>query len=156
MNITLYRNNSDRNYVNKSLSNPSIVSGTLRESTNVISPILTIDTTEFADNILNYNYCYIEEFGRYYFITSCEVVLNNVWRLALYVDVLMSFRPQILNLSAIIARQENTYNLYLPDERFLVNSNRIVTAIEFPGRVPSSGDINTRQIVITLAGGPVN
>ena len=60
MNITLYNNLSEKNVIQKTLANAVPLTGTLKESTSVKNPIITI---EYPPTIVGYNYCYIEEFA---------------------------------------------------------------------------------------------
>ena len=75
------------------------MSGTLRESTSVINPIITV---EAPVTLIGYNYCYIPDFSRYYYVVDVKSMRNNLWAVTLRVDVLMSFQNDILNTPAII------------------------------------------------------
>lgn len=99
MNITLYVNNSERQAISKNLSNGITLTGSLRNESSVINPTILIETT----NPSSYNYAYIPEFGRYYFITDMVSVRTNLWRVSMSVDVLMSFAQSILNLDVIVS-----------------------------------------------------
>lgn len=97
--ITLYNSLSERNVIDKTLTNALAIEGTLRESVSVTAPIITI---QGGIGIVGYNYCYIGDFYRYYFITDIKSIRNNLWALTLKVDVLMSFKNDIKNTPAII------------------------------------------------------
>lgn len=105
MNITLYNNLGERNVIQKTLANADTITGTLKESTSIKNPIITI---EYPPTIAGYNYCYIEDFARYYFISDIKSLRNNLWSLSLRVDVLMSFANDILNTPAIIDHTSET------------------------------------------------
>lgn len=99
MTITFYNNISEKNVIRKTINNPLSMSGTLRESTSVTNPVITI---EAPVTIVGYNYCYIPDFSRYYYIVDVKSMRNNLWAVTLRVDVLMSFQNDILNTPAII------------------------------------------------------
>lgn len=99
MTITFYNNISEKNVIRKTINNPLSMSGTLRESTSVINPVITI---EAPVTIVGYNYCYIPDFSRYYYVVDVKSMRNNLWAVTLRVDVLMSFQNDILNTPAII------------------------------------------------------
>lgn len=99
MEITLYVNNSERQAINKTLTSELTLTGSLRSESSVINPSFIIET----QNPSAYNYCYIPEFGRYYFITDITSVRTNLWRIECSVDVLMSFKTPILNLDVVIS-----------------------------------------------------
>ena len=119
--ITLYKNSSPDNQVTKNLTSPLAFEGTFRGECGVLYPVFSIET---SDNISGYNYCYIEEFGRYYFISDMVAETDKLWRIYASVDVLMSYATQIRSHNAIIAKQENDWNLYLNDgDTFKVYQN---------------------------------
>ena len=103
MNIVLYVNSSEKQALNKTLSSALTLTGTLRGESSIISPTFNIEVT----NPSGYNYCYISEFGRYYFIKNITSVRNGIWRIDCEVDVLMSFKAQILNLDVIVSDSTN-------------------------------------------------
>ena len=151
MTITLYVNNSEPNKVDKDLSNPINIDGALRDGSSIIDPVIDIELS--SGNIANINYIHIQEWDRYYFVNNISSVVNGLWTLSCHVDVLSSYKKRIKNLSAIIARQQNEYNLYLNDDKFLVNAQREYWTKAFPNRVASSNSIAARGCILTLAGG---
>lgn len=98
MEITLYINNSERQAISKNLSSGIVFTGSLRNESSVINPVVLIEAT----NLSSCNYAYIPEFGRYYFITDIVSVRTDLWRISMHVDVLMSFKNQILNLNVTV------------------------------------------------------
>lgn len=105
--ITFYNNLSEKNVIRKTLSNALPLAGTLREATSVTNPTITIESPV---TIVGYNYCYIPDFARYYYVVDVKSMRNNLWAVTLRVDVLMSFKNSILNTPAIIdhATQQDT------------------------------------------------
>lgn len=69
----------------------------------------------YITQILGCNYARIPTFDRWYFVTDITCSRNNLFRVDMRVDVLMSFRQEILQLTPVIARYENSTNFYLPD-----------------------------------------
>lgn len=49
-----------------------------------------------------YNYAYIQELGRYYFVTSCVWLSGQLWRLNLRCDVLKTYQTEIYNQSGTV------------------------------------------------------
>ena len=144
MTITLYRNISEYNAVNKSITELTTLTGTLREESSIIDPVITIS---YIDSYVgSMNYAYIPEFNRYYFITNIESVRNNLWRVSFHVDVLYTYREQIKGNSAIIERNENQYDLKLNDGLFKTQQNPRIAQFPFP-----SG-FNTWNFVLAIAG----
>ena len=145
MNIILYKNNSEQIAVNKDLEQIASLSGTLRDECSISDP--TILMADIAQNIASgANYAYIKEFARYYYITDVTFVRNNLFRVTMHVDVLMSFAEQIKAQTAVIARQENNWNLNLNDGIFKTYQNPIIKTTVFPT------GFTTQQFVLAVAG----
>lgn len=152
MTIRLYKNKSDTLYINKNLELVDTITGTLRGSCSILVPNIKLEMS--AEEISSFNYLYIEEFSRYYYVVSVDSLYDNLWSVGCEVDVLMTYRDQLLKQSAIIARQENLYNLYLDDDRFMINAQRMIVTKAFPNRIPAGNtDENTLSYVFTVAGG---
>lgn len=117
MQIILYNNSAEKNRVDKTtyLSNALTLNGNLRsnDSGNILSPTIYLEMNN--DSVPTYNYCYIPSFNRYYFITSIAPARNDYWEVNMKEDVLMSFKSEIKNQTALVARNENEYNEYLED-----------------------------------------
>ena len=144
MTIKLYKTPSEVNKVIKVLNDELSLTGELRESSSIITPIIKIE----EDDLTDYNYAYIPEFGRYYFITNITSVRNNLWEVAMRVDVLMTYADEIKANTAVIARNSNLWNLYYQDEQFkILNYETIQTKAFSASLNPSS------QIVLICAGG---
>lgn len=110
-----YKSTAEKNRMDKSAYLIEIIqsTGTLRRATSIISPEF-----EFIYNkVPDFNYVYIPNFNRYYFIDNIVSLRNNVWTLSLSVDVLMSFKEQIKECDGFIARNEFEFNNYLIDNR---------------------------------------
>ena len=76
---------ADPNYkVDKSVTVQLSLSCTLKDETSVENPTILVATSA---NISGYNYMYIQEFGRYYFITDIVSVRDGLWAVSGHVDV---------------------------------------------------------------------
>ena len=114
MTIKLYKNYSENNVLDKNITQVgSDITGTLRDDCSVINPVIAIEG--LSD--LSVNYAYITEFGRYYFINNI-VCKGKLYELHMHVDVLKTYASGIRGNNAVIARQQNEYNLYLQDGVF--------------------------------------
>ena len=117
-----FQNTAEPIRVNKTdyLTEQIRVAGNLRDISDVIDPSITFECAD--DKILKSNYVYIPAFNRYYFINSITSVRTNLWRVNLHCDVLYSFRNDVLQIKAIIDRQENNFNRYLIDNNMPLSS----------------------------------
>lgn len=126
--LTLYRNDSDTNVVNKELTSLLAVTGTLKERTSILNPSILVEGTLPT----TCNYFYISDFGRYYYIDDVVSVTNNTFQITGHVDVLQTYATEIKASTGIIARQENAWNLYVDDGAFKVYQNPKFRIDTFP------------------------
>ena len=103
MNIKLYYNTSDNRCIRKNLLNEFSLSGTLRDSCNLIEPVINIQN----DSVVRYNYAYIPDFKRYYFIKKITSLRKGLWTIEFEVDPLMSFKGDILALQVVVDKQSS-------------------------------------------------
>lgn len=142
MNIILYNNKSENEKVAKDIEELATLTGTLRKATSITNPVIVIEHN-FDTNI---NYCYIEEFGRYYYIEDIILISNSLMELHLRCDVLMSFADSIKSQKAIIKRNTFLYNLYLDDGTFKCYQDINTVTRVFPN------SFNNETFVLAIAG----
>lgn len=142
--VTLQSNSSPKNQLDKSVSGVLSVSGTLKEGTSVIDPVILVQAP--LSTLVNANYMTISAFGRSYFITDIRSIRNDLVEISGHVDVLSTYAAGIRGNNAIIYRQENDWNLYLDDGSFQIYQNPSVLTRPFP-----SG-FSTLEFVLAVAG----
>lgn len=145
--INLYKTSSENNRVIKELGSATSFRGELKAQTSVISPNIVIEAT----NLSEFNYAYIQEFGRYYYITDITSVRTNLWQVSMRCDVLMSYSAQIKALRPIIEREEIGQSAELIDNDLPININKKVQKFYFP-----NGFTKDIQYVLTTSGGAVD
>lgn len=145
MTITLYNNQSPAIAVDKEITQLTPLTGTLREESSIIDPVITMEGIE--DYIAEANYAYIPDFGgRYYFITNIESVRQGLWRVSMHVDVLYTYRDEIKTNDAIIERNAAEYDLKLNDGLFQTQQNPRIAQYPFPN------GFTTWNFVLAVAG----
>lgn len=122
MNIFFYTSSAEPNSFPKVLGEAIRYQGELRDECDILNPVLTI---EGLNPDTTFNYCYIPDFKRYYFITESSVVRTGLIQFNLHVDVLQSWSKEILELEAIISRNEYDFNNHLEDTRVPAWSNNL-------------------------------
>ena len=121
--IILYKTDSRNNVLAKGLANELKLNGSLRENTVITAPVITVEISGAFD----YNYAYIADFGRYYFISKIEIQRDKLFRLELRVDVLMSNSTSILGSNATVLYSQNySNNSNIPDSEYIYE-NKIDT-----------------------------
>ena len=126
MNVSFYYNQSDDRQINKTLIEEKVFEGTVRDNVDVMNPVVRF----FSSEILRYNYCYIPDLQRYYFITSVTAVSNDIYDVNFTTDVLMSFRGEILQYPVIVDKQSQKANgdEYI-DDSSLVTDNLLFSSV---------------------------
>lgn len=146
MEIKLYKTSSPRKKLVKDLSDGITLVGTLRAQSSVMSPTFTIQDTA----VVGYNYCYIPDFGRWYYINGIDALRANLYELSLGIDVLMTYAAEIRQNYAIVDKVESlgaAYN-YINDGSW-VNTNRMKQSIiNF-----ATGFNDTGEFILITAGG---
>lgn len=146
MEILLQRNLSDDRVINKSLETVATMSGTIRQETSILDLTITFEgnLTQFA----TCNYLTISDLGRSYFIKDIVSVRNNLIQITAHIDVLYTYRNQILNQQAVLGRQEEKYNLYMDDSAWYINCKKQRKVINFPQHFATNNDL-----ILTVIGG---
>lgn len=130
MTINLYTTTDDRRVLSKTLTSISTVENVnLLDSCTIITPTFILSNVEWAAA----NYLYCADFGRYYFIDNIEYVNGNLIRLICSVDVLMTYKNDILSTRAIISRGGNNYNVLLSDNSIIQQANAVTVNKMFSG-----------------------
>lgn len=152
--ITLMVNNSPENKLDKELAVVREVTGTLRSGTSILDPVIVIQDSIPAEVIGSSNYAVIDEFSRNYFITDIRTTVNGLWQISFHVDVLTTYKHQILTQSGIVNRSENRFNMYLDDGWFVDYQNPAIVVKRFPNATA----FEHQEYVLVLAGntGAVN
>lgn len=109
MTIIFYKTLSKPNEINKSLQNELHLSGTIKADTDIIKPMLKVLNT-LSFNIFSYNYCYIVELNRYYFIEDITILGDQLFYISLTLDVLYTYKTFILSSVANISRYSKNVN----------------------------------------------
>ena len=116
--LELYNNTSEDNRVDKTnyLTKVGELSGVLREESSLIDMSLTLEIEELP----LFNYVYIEQLNRYYYVTDIVSVKYKLWEISLSVDVLMSYKNALLSCSAFVDRNENSYDNTIIDKKRVI------------------------------------
>lgn len=117
MEIRFFVMNEPRNTINKNLGAYTTTFLKLKsQDVDIINPILTLKFLEYP----KFNYLYIPALSRYYFIDDFVIRTDKTYELHCSVDVLQSFKDDILRGKGLITQGKN-YNPYYGDFESLEN-----------------------------------
>lgn len=116
-----------------STKRPSLIDGSVYycnivDSSSILTPIVTLSEGNNSGFKPDFNYAYIQEFNRYYFIT--DLTFNvGFWELTFKVDVLASYLDQINVSTQYVIRTSdpNYYDKFIIDNMYITRpeSNQV-------------------------------
>lgn len=148
MNVILCVNNSENNTIGKNITEVSTVPCVLKQDCSIINPTIILDYDSSA--IGSINYIKIPELNRCYFVNDVELLTGHRYMIKANVDVLESFRTDILSLQCIIDKQESRYksNMYYDDGSYVSEVREYTETISF-----SNGFNDSGEFILITAGG---
>lgn len=112
--MKLYKNLSENNDVDKNLTGKKVALVEPRGPVDILHPAIRADGKEYGITVNSFNYCYIVELRRYYYIHSFRFHANGLVEMDLSIDVLMTYKDDIRASSGLILKQRD-YNPYFGD-----------------------------------------
>lgn len=100
----------------------------LKYDVSIINPVLALQ--ENYDGYVDFNYFYIPKFKRYYYITNVDFS-NNIAYISGTVDVLASYRVDILNSTQYIIRSQSYWNGNILDSLYPTDSKPTYKTVDF-------------------------
>lgn len=145
MKVQFYYNISDDRKINKELTEGDSFEGQARSEVNIMSPVILFDTND----ILEYNYAYIPELHRYYSIVSKTITREGLIEITFAIDVLMSFRRDILLLGVVADKQSMIDNgdEYIDDGSLVTDNLMFTRIINYP-----DGFLEDPEYILITAG----
>lgn len=138
----------DKDIINKEIgaNTPSLnVAGHARDEISIESPVILVETDL---DITSYNYVWIENFHRYYFIEKRRMIRNNLVEITCQEDYLYTWMSEIYSWTVDLERGQYDWNLYFKDNAFMALEGYNLNVINFPHSLP-----NTKHNIIIVNGG---
>ena len=96
----------------------------LKEDTSIDNPSIIL-----TGNALNIDYCYIADFGKYYFVGSPIVLTNGMTQYDLEEDYLATHKTEVGSTIANIAYSSTGWDAYIVDNRLPVKTTVTTTHV---------------------------
>lgn len=131
--IIFYITQDERNRINKTLGNAETFNITIKENVSVINPTIKIQTNI---DLSYYNYMYITNVKRYYFIENVEMLQGGLFSVSCSCDVLMSFKDDILNITGIVEETatDSLAMKNLPNRHYVNDSGKNIKIVRFQNK----------------------
>lgn len=130
--LELYKVLNQTNEISKTLQTPIIINGVFRSEVDAIDVIVEIESNTF-----DFNYVYIMNLGKYYFLQNLVHVNAKIIRMQLHCDVLMTYKQDILASYGLITQGGNINPYYSSIES---DSRQIIRRVTFPYTFNSTGN----------------
>lgn len=143
MKISLYNTTSEPNKLAKNLSLIKEVENAKVTNTADSLNLQVVLKRDIVEDFTKINYIYVDSFKRYYF--AKVTVENGFIILDCSVDVLMSYKTDILKIEATIDRNEFLRNGYIQDDSYKVLAYEEIVCKSFP-----NGLTNDSLILMTV------
>ena len=143
MQLILYTTKDSHNVIGKHLNEVSRVNITMKKTEDIENPTIVL-----TDTGLNYNYARIPFFNRYYFIDKFKRGTNGLITIDLSVDVLETYKNDILNSTATISAKTG---LGYQDGTVQVDSRKNITVVKSDITLPEAS-----SIILTTVGSGTN
>lgn len=115
---------------------------TMIDNTSLMTPTFKISA---AANPIGYNYAYVSDFNRYYFITDISTY-QNFWYISCTCDVLATYKTAIGTGSHYVLRSASSYDGYVTDTVYPAKVN-MSSALEKGDNDPFSWSIAHSYVV---------
>lgn len=135
--VQLMTNNSPFNALSKNVVKQQEFDCTLKNYTDVLKPILIVNGVGLS----GYNYGYLPDFGRYYYIARQTTLNENTVEIDFVVDPLMSFANEIRTNTGIVLRSESDINTYLSDSEIQELAYKRIQTKLFPNSFNNNGNL---------------
>jgi hypothetical protein len=121
--VRLYTITEDPRALDKSATpeNGTQILGTVRDVADVLHPTIT-----FAGTVTGYNYMYVPDFGRYYYLSPPTILRTGLTMYTGRVDVLHTYAKDIRELSGIPARSASAVDWYIRDGKQPLRAYRTI------------------------------
>lgn len=147
MQVIFYNNTSNPHVMSKAIAQIGSFDCNVKEPNDIERPEIYL---AHDDSIDHANYCYIADFGRYYYCKALPQ-LGQTMRFTCESDPLMSFRSGILASPAVISRNPWHFDLYVPDPKLPIEARSAGAVLKFPGTHFSG--TNNSYILTTIGSG---
>lgn len=150
MELNLFTCTAENERVDKTdyITNRFVMNGSLRDQSSVIDPVIMIEKNN--PTLYDYNYMYIPEFKRWYYINDIISVRNSLWEIHAHVDVLYTWGADIKRMNGVADKLEDILNanVYFDDGSFIMDSRNDIEVKEFPNGLNENG-----SYILICAGG---
>ena len=144
--LTLYKNNSPNNYIDKVLTSPYQINGQFVDPFSYASPNVAVSSGEYT-GLTQVNY--FEILGHYYYLIDYTVDTSGIATITGELDVLMTYKAYVKSLVVRAERSSSHGSSNITDDMALVSASTVKNTINFPNPIPD--DSRSGCFILTTA-----
>ena len=152
MEIRLYTFAKRENSTARPAGNGAPFQTSVWDGVGILSPDIVLAFPDNTTNPTAYNYAYIPDFDRYYFIRDWQYK-NRCWIASMQVDTLASWRDYIGNSTQYVTRAAAEYDGRVIDNLYPSKEIPTVSAVECPKQFYPSGGVYVVGVINNAGGG---
>ena len=152
MDVKLYTTSSPTIKVDKTITEELVLTDTTfydESALNLCEPSVLIQGIASPDVVSCFNYMYIPQLKRYYYITNIDYLRGHRVAIKGRVDVLKTYASDIKNSTQLVVRQEHKKNMLLNDGTYPIKKKTQIVVENFG----ESFTENNNFILTTVGGG---
>ena len=132
--VNFYNFSKRENSTKRPAGNGNQFSCNIKMPSGVLNPVIELSTTT---NMTQYNYCKIAHFQDRYYFVSDWVSDHGLWIAHLKVDVLATYKTDILASTQYVLRSASKSNLTIPDAIYPVSTQKTLvnTSVRNPMKI---------------------
>lgn len=150
--LKLYQYSGKNNVIDKVLDNSTetTLNGVFFDYYGEITPSIKVRTKANLNDLQRFNYCFVPTLNnKYYFVDKITIISTDVFKFDLRLDVLNTYKTQILAATATVTTKENA-NGYISNRETVYNVLPTIEKINFSENTPFDAD--GKIIMVTLKG----
>ena len=145
-NIQMYQFNKRINSTKRPTEAGDTFSCEMKESSSILFPVVEIRTGNSNSIIPLYNYAYISEFNRYYWID--DIVYDmGYWTITMHCDALASFRIEILATKQYVIRSSSASDNTIADTLYITKAGSFISETDWAQYQGVNGDRDKVYVV---------
>ena len=133
--ITLYTTSKKKNSTAQPTSGYAMT-GTFRTPFDLLNPVIVVEEPTGINLATAYNYAFVNNTDRYYWITKKTAISNTLWEMQLECDPLASWKSSIGSSNQYVVRAASDYNGEITDALYPILSGDDVINTDISSSIP--------------------
>lgn len=147
-NVTFYSFSKRENSTYRPTGTGKTYNCVLKENSSIANPEIILDMG--TEDTPTWNYAYIEEFSRYYYVSDWTWIQNRLWSASLSTDLLATYKDDIGSSDLYVLRSGAEYDGNIIDDYYPAKVNSVFTPITVTS--PFTTNVQEGSFIIGISG----